>query len=161
MHHCVLTCVHVLLVNTIVAFGPNTTFQELYHCLGHCSVLSLLKCSKTNYIAFMWCASLLSQIIETCVLVLIPLLVLYLTCLQWNFPLAMATRKAGAALAAGCSAILKPSEETPFTALALAEVSTGIVSVAVCGAEWEYRYCDYRDSKITIPIVQVHWSMAR
>ena len=47
--------------------------------------------------------------------------------MQWNFPLAMATRKAGAALAAGCTAILKPSEETPFTALALAEVGTGIV----------------------------------
>jgi len=52
---------------------------------------------------------------------------LCLICVQWNFPLAMATRKAGAALAAGCTAILKPSEETPFTALALAEVGTGVV----------------------------------
>ena len=60
-----------------------------------------------------------------------PVLVLCLMCLQWNFPLAMATRKAGAALAAGCTAILKPSEETPFTALALAEVSTGIVGVTM------------------------------
>ncbi len=41
----------------------------------------------------------------------------------WNFPVAMVTRKAGAALAAGCSVVLKPSEETPFSALALAEVS--------------------------------------
>lgn len=40
----------------------------------------------------------------------------------WNFPLAMVTRKVGAALAAGCSAVLKPSEETPLSALALAEV---------------------------------------
>ena len=34
----------------------------------------------------------------------------------------MVTRKAGAALAAGCSVILKPSEETPLSALAIAEV---------------------------------------
>ena len=38
----------------------------------------------------------------------------------WNFPLAMITRKAGPALAAGCSMVLKPSELTPFSALALA-----------------------------------------
>ncbi|MFL9990241.1 NAD-dependent succinate-semialdehyde dehydrogenase [Paraburkholderia sediminicola] len=38
----------------------------------------------------------------------------------WNFPLAMITRKAGPALAAGCSMVLKPSEETPLSALALA-----------------------------------------
>ena len=40
----------------------------------------------------------------------------------WNFPVAMVTRKAGAALAAGCTAVVKPSEEAPFSALALAEV---------------------------------------
>ncbi|CAH2599912.1 NADP(+)-dependent succinate-semialdehyde dehydrogenase [Rhodovastum atsumiense] len=38
----------------------------------------------------------------------------------WNFPAAMITRKAGAALAAGCTMVLKPSELTPFSALALA-----------------------------------------
>lgn len=38
----------------------------------------------------------------------------------WNFPIAMITRKAGPALAAGCTAILKPSEETPLTAVAMA-----------------------------------------
>jgi len=38
----------------------------------------------------------------------------------WNFPLAMITRKAGPALAAGCTMILKPSEETPLIAMALA-----------------------------------------
>ena len=38
----------------------------------------------------------------------------------WNFPLAMVTRKVGAALAAGCTIVLKPSEETPLSALALA-----------------------------------------
>lgn len=38
----------------------------------------------------------------------------------WNFPLAMITRKAGPALAAGCTMVLKPSELTPLSALALA-----------------------------------------
>ncbi|SMD26192.1 NAD-dependent succinate-semialdehyde dehydrogenase [Kibdelosporangium aridum] len=37
----------------------------------------------------------------------------------WNFPAAMATRKIGPALAAGCSVILKPASETPLTALAI------------------------------------------
>ena len=38
----------------------------------------------------------------------------------WNFPAAMAARKIGPALAAGCTTILKPASETPLTALALA-----------------------------------------
>ena len=41
----------------------------------------------------------------------------------WNFPNAMITRKAAAALAAGCSFVVKPSEETPFSAFALAELA--------------------------------------
>ena len=41
----------------------------------------------------------------------------------WNFPAAMITRKAGAALAAGCSMLVKPAEATPFTALALAHLA--------------------------------------
>ena len=40
----------------------------------------------------------------------------------WNFPVAMILRKAAAALAAGCTCVVKPSEETPLSALALAEV---------------------------------------
>ncbi|XP_057555083.1 succinate-semialdehyde dehydrogenase, mitochondrial isoform X3 [Hippopotamus amphibius kiboko] len=40
----------------------------------------------------------------------------------WNFPSAMITRKVGAALAAGCTVVVKPAEDTPFSALALAEV---------------------------------------
>lgn len=40
----------------------------------------------------------------------------------WNFPLAMATRKVGPALAAGCTSILKPSEDTPLTALLFTQV---------------------------------------
>ncbi|GJI89285.1 NAD-dependent succinate-semialdehyde dehydrogenase [Duganella hordei] len=38
----------------------------------------------------------------------------------WNFPIAMITRKAGPALAAGCPMVLKPAESTPYCALALA-----------------------------------------
>lgn len=41
----------------------------------------------------------------------------------WNFPAAMITRKAAPALAAGCSIIIKPASETPFSALALAELA--------------------------------------
>ena len=40
----------------------------------------------------------------------------------WNFPLAMATRKIGAALAAGCTTVLKPASATPLTSLALAQI---------------------------------------
>ncbi|GAB2475168.1 NAD-dependent succinate-semialdehyde dehydrogenase [Jatrophihabitans fulvus] len=53
----------------------------------------------------------------------------------WNFPAAMATRKLGPALAAGCTVVLKPAEDTPLTALALAQLLTdagapaGVVNV--------------------------------
>jgi succinate-semialdehyde dehydrogenase/glutarate-semialdehyde dehydrogenase len=53
----------------------------------------------------------------------------------WNFPAAMATRKIGPALAAGCTVILKPASETPLTALAIAKlleeagVPKGVVNV--------------------------------
>lgn len=41
----------------------------------------------------------------------------------WNFPHAMITRKAGAALSVGCTCVVKPSEDTPLTALALADLA--------------------------------------
>lgn len=53
----------------------------------------------------------------------------------WNFPAAMATRKIGPALAAGCTVILKPASETPLTAFAMARlgeeagVPAGVVNV--------------------------------
>ena len=53
----------------------------------------------------------------------------------WNFPAAMITRKAGPALAAGCTMVVKPASQTPLTALALAElaqragVPSGVFSV--------------------------------
>ena len=55
----------------------------------------------------------------------------------WNFPAAMATRKIGPALAAGCSLVLKPAHDTPLTALAIADilvragVPDGVVNVVV------------------------------
>nr|WP_240950689.1 NADP-dependent succinate-semialdehyde dehydrogenase [Collimonas pratensis] len=60
----------------------------------------------------------------------------------WNFPAAMITRKAGPALAAGCTMVLKPAESTPFSALALAVLAeragipAGVFSV-VTGAARE------------------------
>jgi len=53
----------------------------------------------------------------------------------WNFPAAMVTRKIGPALAAGCTVVLKPAEQTPFTALALgalaerAGVPAGVLNI--------------------------------
>lgn len=53
----------------------------------------------------------------------------------WNFPAAMATRKIGPALAAGCTVVLKPASETPLTALAMAGlfeeagVPAGVINV--------------------------------
>jgi succinate-semialdehyde dehydrogenase / glutarate-semialdehyde dehydrogenase len=41
----------------------------------------------------------------------------------WNFPFSMITRKVAPALAAGCTVVLKPSEETPFTAHAIAALA--------------------------------------
>jgi aspartate-semialdehyde dehydrogenase len=59
----------------------------------------------------------------------------------WNFPCAMITRKAAAALAAGCPMIVRPASETPYSALALAEladragVPAGVFSVITGPAE--------------------------
>lgn len=59
----------------------------------------------------------------------------------WNFPAAMLTRKAGAALAAGCTVVAKPASKTPFTALALTRLAEeagfppGVVNVVTGNAE--------------------------
>jgi succinate-semialdehyde dehydrogenase/glutarate-semialdehyde dehydrogenase len=59
----------------------------------------------------------------------------------WNFPTAMITRKAGPALAAGCTMVIKPSELTPFSALALcvlaerAGIPAGVISVVTGDAK--------------------------
>ena len=55
----------------------------------------------------------------------------------WNFPIAMITRKAAPALAAGCTIVIKPASETPLCALALAELAAragipaGVLNVLV------------------------------
>src|SRR5579883_1547239 len=59
----------------------------------------------------------------------------------WNFPFAMITRKVSSALAAGCTVVVKPSPDTPLTALALAElarqagVPDGVMNVITGDAE--------------------------
>ena len=59
----------------------------------------------------------------------------------WNFPAAMITRKVGPALAAGCTIVVKPATQTPFSALALAElaeragVPRGVMSVVTGSAK--------------------------
>ena len=63
------------------------------------------------------------------------------TITPWNFPIAMVTRKAGAAIAAGCSVINAPSEDTPLTSLYLAELAVkagfpeGLLNVIPCARE--------------------------
>ncbi len=58
----------------------------------------------------------------------------------WNFPSAMITRKVGPALAAGCTMVIKPASQTPFSALALAELAEcagiprGVLSVVTGSA---------------------------
>ncbi|MGC5832859.1 NAD-dependent succinate-semialdehyde dehydrogenase [Ralstonia pseudosolanacearum] len=59
----------------------------------------------------------------------------------WNFPIAMMTRKVGPALAAGCSMVVKPALETPYSALAFAElaaragVPAGLLSIVTGDAQ--------------------------
>ncbi|KAK0141465.1 Succinate-semialdehyde dehydrogenase, mitochondrial [Merluccius polli] len=59
----------------------------------------------------------------------------------WNFPSAMITRKVGAALAAGCTVVVKPAEDTPLSALALAQLAdqagipAGVFNVVPCSRE--------------------------
>ncbi|XP_028398102.1 succinate-semialdehyde dehydrogenase, mitochondrial-like [Dendronephthya gigantea] len=59
----------------------------------------------------------------------------------WNFPLAMLTRKAAAALAAGCTVVCKPAEDTPLTALALAQLAeeagipAGVFNIVPCSRD--------------------------
>ncbi|WP_328802733.1 NAD-dependent succinate-semialdehyde dehydrogenase [Saccharibacillus alkalitolerans] len=71
----------------------------------------------------------------------------------WNFPASMITRKAAPALAAGCTVVIKPSEETPFTALRLAELAqeagfpAGVINV-VTGKPGEIGGVWQRDARV-------------
>lgn len=59
----------------------------------------------------------------------------------WNFPIAMITRKIAPALAAGCTIVIKPAEQTPLSALALAELAqragmpSGVINVLTADSE--------------------------
>ncbi|MBW6434751.1 NAD-dependent succinate-semialdehyde dehydrogenase [Actinoplanes hulinensis] len=72
----------------------------------------------------------------------------------WNFPAAMATRKIGPALAAGCTVILKPASDTPLTALAMAAilaeagVPDGVVNVLPSRSSGRVVSAMLRDSRV-------------
>ena len=72
----------------------------------------------------------------------------------WNFPAAMATRKIGPALAAGCAVVLKPASETPLTALAIAAllaeagVPPGVVNVVPTSRNAEVVAALLRDARL-------------
>jgi len=59
----------------------------------------------------------------------------------WNFPIAMITRKVAPAVAAGCSIVIKPAEQTPLSALAMAELAhragipAGIINIVTADSE--------------------------
>jgi len=63
----------------------------------------------------------------------------------WNFPLAMITRKVGPALACGCTVVVKPSEFTPLTALAAADLAlqAGIPAVIVSKSQSFQSYLSF------------------
>ncbi|MYM34465.1 aldehyde dehydrogenase family protein [Duganella sp. FT50W] len=72
----------------------------------------------------------------------------------WNFPAAMATRKIGPALAAGCTVVLKPASETPLTALLLAElfaqagVPAGVINVVPSRQSGEIVHAMLHDARV-------------
>jgi succinate-semialdehyde dehydrogenase/glutarate-semialdehyde dehydrogenase len=72
----------------------------------------------------------------------------------WNFPAAMATRKIGPALAAGCTVILKPASDTPLTALAMAAilaeagVPDGVVNVLPSRSSGKVVSAMLRDARV-------------
>src|SRR5438270_3173261 len=72
----------------------------------------------------------------------------------WNFPAAMATRKIGPALAAGCTVVLKPASETPLSALAVADlleqagVPKGVVNVIPSKRSSEVVKAMLKDSRV-------------
>jgi len=72
----------------------------------------------------------------------------------WNFPAAMATRKIGPALAAGCTVVLKPARETPLTALAVASilaeagVPDGVVNVVTTSSSGRFSQAVLADPRV-------------
>ncbi|HEV3358722.1 MAG TPA: NAD-dependent succinate-semialdehyde dehydrogenase [Pseudonocardiaceae bacterium] len=76
----------------------------------------------------------------------------------WNFPMAMGTRKIGPAIAAGCTMVIKPAEQTPLSMLALADILTeaglpagvlNVIPTATAGAVMEPLIRDGRARKLS------------
>jgi succinate-semialdehyde dehydrogenase / glutarate-semialdehyde dehydrogenase len=75
----------------------------------------------------------------------------------WNFPIAMITRKIAPAMAAGCTIVIKPAEQTPLSALALAElahragVPKGVINILTASADQSIElgkiFCESADVK--------------
>jgi succinate-semialdehyde dehydrogenase/glutarate-semialdehyde dehydrogenase len=75
----------------------------------------------------------------------------------WNFPIAMITRKIAPAMAAGCTIVIKPAEQTPLSALALAElahragVPKGVINILTASADQSISlgkiFCESTDVK--------------
>jgi succinate-semialdehyde dehydrogenase/glutarate-semialdehyde dehydrogenase len=71
----------------------------------------------------------------------------------WNFPAAMIARKLGPAMAAGCTSVIKPAEDTPFSALAICEIAEmagappGVVNV-VTGSRYPLPILPMRDNAL-------------
>jgi succinate-semialdehyde dehydrogenase/glutarate-semialdehyde dehydrogenase len=72
----------------------------------------------------------------------------------WNFPAAMLTRKLGPALAAGCTTICKPAEQTPLTALELGQliveagVPAGVVNIVTCSDPVPFSDTIFADDRV-------------
>ncbi|KAI9314130.1 Aldehyde/histidinol dehydrogenase [Dichotomocladium elegans] len=74
----------------------------------------------------------------------------------WNFPNAMITRKVGAALAAGCTVVIKPGAETPYSALALCELAerAGIPKGVINVVTTEKKVAEVGKELCTNPVVK-------
>ena len=73
----------------------------------------------------------------------------------WNFPIAMITRKAAPALAAGCTIVIKPAEDTPLSALALAELANRAgIPAGVINVITTHRPAEVGDEMCRNPIVR-------
>lgn len=72
----------------------------------------------------------------------------------WNFPAAMLTRKLGPALAAGCTAICKPAEQTPLTALEMGRIfqqagfPPGVVNILACSDPLPFSDAIFADERV-------------
>ncbi len=80
----------------------------------------------------------------------------------WNFPNAMITRKAGPALAAGCTMVIKPASMTPYSALALCELAEragipkGVISVVTGRVRPDRQGADDQPARAQVHVHRLH-----